>query len=348
MTMDDAPVDFRVLDTARNPTGVDAVRALLAQSQLAIDSDIHHFMQAWAGDHLVGCAGIAGNVIKCVAVADSWRGKNLSARLIQEMERFALAQGHFHLFLFTRPCNIERFRQSGFWPIVQCDDTAVLMENTPIGIQRYCKSLQALRKPGPRIGAIVMNANPFTLGHRYLVEKAAAACDWLHLFVVREDASFFPFTERLAMVRAGVASFGNVTVHEGSEYLISRATFPGYFLKDSGVVDQAWSCMDLLIFRHYIAPALGITHRFVGSEPFCAVTRYYNHAMHTWLEATDTDQTPNIAVVEIPRTCRNTGEAISASEVRRLLKAQHFARIRDIVPESTYSLLLHQYSAAVA
>lgn len=79
------------------------------------------------------------------------------------------------------------------------------MENTPQGIQRYCRALKCQRKAGKKIGAIVMNANPFTLGHRHLVEQAAGQCDALHLFVVREDASFFPFSARLEMVRAGVA-----------------------------------------------------------------------------------------------------------------------------------------------
>ncbi len=347
--MDDVPVDFHVIDISRNAQRTEEIRALLAANRLGMDSDVRYFMLALDNQRLVGCAGLAKNIIKCVAVAPEWRGQNLSARLLQEVEHYALAQGHFHLFLYTRPYNIDKFAQSGFWPIVQCDDSAVLMENTPIGIRRYCKQLRALRKNGARVGAIVMNANPFTLGHRYLAEQAARACDWLHLFVVREDASFFPFNERLAMVRSGVADIPNLTVHEGSHYLISRATFPGYFLKDKSAIEQAWGGMDLLIFRHYIAPALGITHRFVGSEPYCPVTRQYNQSMHSWLEATDTDQTPNITVVEIPRMCRKaTGDAISASEVRRLLKNQHFAHIRDIVPHTTYSLLLQQYRAAVA
>jgi [citrate (pro-3S)-lyase] ligase len=182
-----------------------------------------------------------------------------------------------------------------------------------------------------------MNANPFTLGHRHLVEQAARRCDWLHLFVVREDASFFPFRERLEMVRAGVAHLSNVSVHEGSQYIISRATFPAYFLKESGEVQQAWSEIDVLIFRDFIAPALGITHRFIGSEPFCDITRQYNQTLHQLL-------TPQISVVEIPRI-KATGNAISASEVRRLLRTQQVSRIREIVPESTFAHLKAHYSA---
>lgn len=329
-------LDFRLTDVARHPARLMQIRQLLADSGLGMDADIRLFVEAWSDAMLVGCAGLAGNVIKCVAVDKHLRGENLSARLLAEVENVALARGHFHLFLCTRPCNKERFQRSGFWPIAQSGNNAVLMENTPLGIERYCRSLARFRRDGARTGAIVMNANPFTLGHRHLVELAAARSDWLHLFVVREDASFFPFRARLEMVRAGVAHLANVTVHEGSSYILSRATFPAYFLKESGLVQQAWSEIDAVIFRRYIAPALGITHRFIGSEPFCDITRQYNDTLHRLLA-------DSIAVVEVPRM-KSTGHAISASEVRRLLKTQQFSRIREIVPESTFAWLEAHYA----
>src|SRR5690606_7451214 len=148
-------------------------------------------------------------VIKCVAVNEQLRGENLSARLLAEVQNAALERGHFHLFLCTRPCNKERFARSGFWPIAQSGNNAVLMENTPQGIERYCRSLGRMRMDGEMPGSIVMNANPFILGSRHLVEQAAKQCDALHLLVVREDASFFPFSARLGMVRAGVAHLPN-------------------------------------------------------------------------------------------------------------------------------------------
>lgn len=334
------PIDFRIADITSGAQRFTQIRNLLADSGLGMDNDITTFVEAWSGLRLVGCAGLAANVIKCVAVDENLRGENLSARLLAEVEHLALSRGHFHLFLCTRPCNKERFAHSGFWPIAQSGNNAVLMENTPSGISRYCRSLQPHRVEGKRVGAIVMNANPFTLGHRHLVEQAAHSCDHLHLFVVQEDASFFPFTDRLDMVRAGVAHLPNVTVHKGSEYIISRATFPAYFLKETGKVQQAWSEIDLLIFRDHIAPALGITHRFIGSEPFCDITRQYNQTMHRLLAGA-------VEVIEIPRI-KATGNAISASEVRRLLKTHQFSRIREIVPDTTFVHLAEHYSAEVA
>jgi [citrate (pro-3S)-lyase] ligase len=330
------PIVFRCTEVNSSPQRLAAIRKLLADSHLEMDGDITTFVEARAGNRVVGCAGLAGNVIKCVAVTPQLRGENLSAQLLTEVENLALSRGHFHLFLYTRPCNRDRFEHNGFWPIVQSGNDTILMENIPSGIQRYCHTLQAYRVPGKRIGSIVMNANPFTLGHRHLVEQAAKSCDWLHLFVVREDASFFPFSTRLNMVNMGVSDLANVTVHQGSEYIISRATFPTYFLKETCKVQQAWSETDLLIFRNYIAPALGITHRFIGSEPFCDVTHQYNQTMHRVLAGT-------IEVVEIPRI-KSTDKAISASEVRRLLKTNQFSRIREIVPDTTFACLESDYA----
>ncbi len=336
---DREPLDFSVLAVAHAGSALDDVRALLAASQLGMDADIRQFVVARDGKRLAGCAGIAGNVIKCVVVAADFRGDNLSARLVGEVENLAVRQGHFHLFLYTRPANIELFRGCGFYPLAQWDQVAVLMENTPVGIRLYARSLAQYYHPGAAIGTVVMNANPFTLGHRYLAEQAAAACDWLHIFVVREDVSLFPYAERLDMVRQGVAHIPNATVHAGSDYLISRATFPGYFLRDAQLVSQTYSAIDLLIFRNHIAPPLGITHRFVGTEPYCPLTHQYNRDMHDWLENPARSTRPPVRVVEIPRICQASGWAISASEVRALLKQRQLARIREIVPPSTFAYL---------
>ncbi|WP_353612875.1 [citrate (pro-3S)-lyase] ligase [Mangrovibacter phragmitis] len=336
--MTELTLTFSVTDLQRYPQRAEPARQLLADSGLGMDCDIHWMVEARRGGELVGCAGLVDNVIKCVAVSEKLRGENLSARLLSEVQNLALSHGYFHLFLCTRPCNRERFQRSGFWPVAQSGENAILMENTPRGIQRYCQSLSAFRQPGTHIGAIVMNANPFTKGHRYLVEQAAFSCDWLHVFVVREDASFIPFADRLAMVKNGVSGLPNVTVHPGSDYVISRATFPAYFLKDTGKVQRAWSEIDVLIFRDAIAPALGITHRFVGSEPFCKITRQYNQKLHSLLRG-------YITVVELPRI-KADGQAISASEVRRLLKTEQFSRLRDIVPETTFTHLVARYAAA--
>lgn len=193
------------------------------------------------------------------------------------------------------------------------------------------------RQPGRKIGAIVMNANPFTLGHRWLVEQAARQCDWLHLFVVKEDASCFSYHDRFTLIEKGIAGIDKVTLHPGSAYLISRATFPGYFLKEQGVVDDCHSQIDLQIFRERLAPALQITHRFVGTEPLCSLTRSYNQRMKALLEAPG--DAPPVEVVELARIEKNGGP-ISASRVRELYRQRNWQAVAALVPPGTLSFLM--------
>ncbi|RAU81270.1 [citrate (pro-3S)-lyase] ligase, partial [Klebsiella pneumoniae] len=184
---------------------------------------------------------------------------------------------------------------------------------------------------------IVMNANPFTLGHRWLVEQAASQCDWLHLFVVKEDASCFSYHDRFKLIEQGITGIDKVTLHPGSAYLISRATFPGYFLKEQGVVDDCHSQIDLQLFRERLAPALQITQRFVGTEPLCPLTRNYNQRMKSLLEAPG--DAPPIEVVELARIEKNGGP-VSASRVRELYRQRNWQAVAALVPPGTLSFLM--------
>lgn len=313
------------------------VEAFLQKAGLALEADCDVIVCAeWQGE-LVGCGAIAGNVLKCIAVSPALQGEGLSLKLLTELLTLAYELNRSELFLFTKPENSALFSGAGFWPIAQADGLAVLMENSSERLARYCRQLALYRQPGKNIGAIVMNANPFTLGHRYLLEQAAAQCDWLHLFVVKEDASFFRYVDRWALVEQGIRGIGNITLHPGSSYLISRATFPGYFLKEQGVVDDCHSQIDLQLFRQHLAPALGITHRFVGDEPFCPLTRAYNQRMHDILSDPN-GSGPVIEVVELARMEKN-GAPVSASRVRKLYAEHNWQGVSALVPAGTLAFL---------
>ncbi|WP_207958417.1 [citrate (pro-3S)-lyase] ligase [Caballeronia sp. SBC1] len=334
----DFEFEFETVCPANDPAQALAIRQLLANCHLDADPDIDVFVVAHREKQLVACAGLAANVIKCVAINPECRGESLSLQLVSRVVTLAAELGHFHLFLYARPCNEPFFRGCGFYPLVEVPDTMTLFENTPVGISRYCEQLRQTRHPGARIGCIVMNANPFTVGHQYLVRRALEACDWLHVFVVSEDVSQFRFADRFLLVSQGLAGTERLTVHYGSRYTISKATFPGYFLKDKGMIEHCRTAIDLLLFRQYIAPALGITHRFVGTEPFCVVTNRYNEDMKHWLQHTQAPGSP-VGVVEISRYVK-AGIPVSASAVRRLLATGDFARIRPLVPDSTFRFLM--------
>ncbi|MEM0652412.1 [citrate (pro-3S)-lyase] ligase [Klebsiella huaxiensis] len=322
----------------KDPRRREAVDLFLHQHQLSLEADCEIVIVAEHQRRIVCCGAIAGCVLKCIAVDPSLQGEGLSLKLLTELMTQAYELGRSELFLFTKPYSAALFSCAGFWPIARAGDQAVLMENSRERLARYCRQLTMYRQPGEKIGAIVMNANPFTLGHRWLVEQAARQCDWLHLFVVKEDASFFSYQDRVALIEQGIAGIENVTLHPGSAYVISRATFPGYFLKDKGVVDDCHCQIDLQLFREHLAPALGITHRFVGSEPLCGLTRNYNLRMRQLLEAPG--ETPAIKVVELDRVEKG-GEPISASRVRKLYNARQWSAIEPLVPPGTLSFLMH-------
>lgn len=316
-----------------------AVASFLKQAGLSLEADCEVVICAEGQNDIVGCGAIAGNVLKCIAVSPLIRGEGLSLKLLTELLTLAYELNRSELFLFTRPENSVLFSGAGFWPIAQAGTQAVLMENSSERLTRFCRQLALYRQPGKTIGAIVMNANPFTLGHRYLIEQAAARCDWLHLFVVKEDASQFRYTDRWALIEQGVVGIENLTLHPGSAYLISRATFPGYFLKEKGAVDDCHSQIDLQLFREHLAPALGITHRFVGNEPFCPLTRAYNQRMHDILGSPH-GRAPAIEVVELARMEKG-GAPVSASRVRKLYAERDWRAVSALVPAGTLAFLQH-------
>lgn len=188
---------------------------------------------------------------------------------------------------------------------------------------------QHLNTTPPRGGVVVMNCNPFTLGHRYLIEQAAKQVERLYVMVVREDCSLFAYTERKAMVEQGVADIENVNVIDGSDYAISRATFPTYFLKRLDDAADTQMLLDLDLFRRHIAPALGATVRFVGTEPTDQLTRRYNQLMHEALK--DVRETDRL---------EKDGNAVSASRVRKAMEEGDMNTIRQLVPPTTLPYII--------
>ena len=197
---------------------------------------------------------------------------------------------------------------------------------------------QKLRAKKIPIGALVMNCNPFTLGHQYLVEYAAAQVARLYIFVVEEDKSEFPFADRIELVRQGVNHLDNVEVLPSGKFIISQTTFSGYFNKAQLQDVQVDSSEDVEIFATEIAPTLGITIRFAGEEPIDNVTRQYNETMKKILPR------HGIEFREIPRKTFGD-EIISASKVREALKCGDFDRIKNLVPAATLMYLRGRHSA---
>lgn len=312
------------------PSGQKLVQHFLSQHSLDFDTGLEKYYGVFSGTTLVGGIGRQANILKCAAVDANLRGEGLLGALVSRAVADMKRAGIENIFVFTKPDNKVYFHDLGFSP-VETVANVILMESDSQAFTRYLNNCATLPHNG-KTGAVVMNCNPFTLGHRYLVQHAAEQCDSLLVFVVEEDASEFPFTDRIRLVREGTADIPGVTVTPGGAYIISAATFPSYFLKDSGKVSAAHTELDLTIFGKHIAPAARITQRFAGEEPLCPVTASYNQAMLSILPPLGVD------VHIIPRKTEGD-EVISASRVRSLFASKRFEELHPLVPESTYAYL---------
>ena len=303
------------------------VDALLVENGITQDANLDYICAMVDEENRVIATGSCfGATLRCFAVSQQHQGEGLLNEVVSHLMEYQMARGYTHLFLYTKIKSAKFFQSLGFYEIARVDGTLVFMENRRNGFPSYLSRLEKTARPGVS-GAIVMNANPFTLGHQYLVETAAGRCDTLHLFLLSEDASLVPFGVRKQLVQAGTAHLKNVVLHDSGPYIISNATFPSYFLKDDAAVIQGHAKLDLAIFVR-IARALGVTVRFVGEEPTSQVTGLYNEIMAAQLPENGID------CVILPRK-QALGKAISASTVRAALQAGDWQTLSQLVPQTT-------------
>ena len=333
------------------------VEQFLEANQLRLDEvDYYAVVTRPDSDEILAGGGLQGDIVKCIAVGEQLRDEHISNRLISHLISEASQRGHQSVKVFTKPQNRQIFESLGFRLVGEAP-LAILMENGQ-GIERYKSYLQGVsdtisRTPVPphphTSGIIVMNANPFTRGHQYLIEQAAQQVEHLFVIPVKEDKSLFPYVERKAMIEAAIKLIeskspslsgegwggASITLCEGSDYAISAATFPTYFLKRLDDAADTQMRLDLDIFKRHLAPALSATIRFVGSEPDDALTCHYNELMREMLPE----------VREIERMQEN-GEVVSASKVRKALENGDFQRAAALVPPTTIPYLLAHLATA--
>lgn len=342
------------------------IEAFLKRNALRID-DMNYYAAVLDDDgEMIAGGGLKDDVIKCVAVDDAHKGEAIANTLVSHLISHANQEGYGCIKLFTKPKNRQLFESLSFRLLAEAPE-AILMETGIGGISNTVEALKKIKEESEKYkeynneckedskkckentsylntstphhlnttmqptGCIVMNCNPFTLGHRYLVESASRMVEHLFVIVVREDRSAFSYQERKAMVTAGTADLKNVTVCDGSEYAISNTTFPTYFLKRLSDATDTQILLDLDLFRRHIAPALGAEVRFVGTEPTDELTRRYNELM---MESLGKDH-----VVQIPRL-ENGGVAVSASRVRRAMDSNSLKEAAQLVPPTTLPYII--------
>ena len=342
------------------------IEAFLKRNGLRID-DMNYYAAVLDDDgEMIAGGGLKDDVIKCVAVDDAHKGEAIANTLVSHLISHANQEGYGCIKLFTKPKNRQLFESLSFRLLAEAPE-AILMETGIGGISNTVEALKKIKEESEKYkeynkeckedskecrentsylntstpqhlnttmqptGCIVMNCNPFTLGHRYLVESASRMVEHLFVIVVREDRSAFSYQERKAMVTAGTADLKNVTVCDGSEYAISNTTFPTYFLKRLSDATDTQILLDLDLFRSHTAPALGAEVRFVGTEPTDELTRRYNELM---MKSLGKDH-----VVQIPRL-ENGGVAVSASRVRRAMDSNSLKEAAQLVPPTTLPYII--------
>ncbi|MFV0498825.1 MAG: [citrate (pro-3S)-lyase] ligase [Bacilli bacterium] len=288
---------------------------------------------------LIGAISLDGNCIKQICIDVRYQGEGIAATLVSKAIIYANTQGISDLVVYTKPIYETIFNTLGFTTIIKTPQV-LFLENKRDGINEYCKNLSKSMVKGDKISSLVMNLNPITNGHLYLIKECVKNSDHTHLFLVKEDKSEFPYKVRLELLKEAVVGIDNLTIHDGSDYIISATTFPTYFINSQDDIDKSYPTLDVNIFGTYIVKALGINFRYVGSEPFSKTTNIYNGILQSELPKYD------VEVILLDRICYNEN-VISATMVRKLIKQDKLEEVRNYVPKCVYEYLKSDNSTEI-
>ena len=305
---------------------------LLRSSELTMPQETDDNLGLYDGDELIGCGFLKGNILQGLVIDKKRQGDGLSATLVTGLIKLAAGRGINYIRVFTKPAMASLLTGLGMRVVADASPYAVFLEYGHGSAGAVSAHLLDLARDKPEdCAGIVMNCNPFTKGHRALIERAAAENPWVWVIAVEEDKSVFPYEARLRLMREGTEDLRNAQVIPGGEYVISSLTFPAYFTRDADLA-AAQGAMDAAIFARVIAPALKITRRYVGTEPYSESTGLYNLALRRFLPP------GGIEVIEVPRVSAS-GTIISASKTREYIKQENWDAVKEMVPDCTWRYL---------
>lgn len=302
--------------------------AFLNSHHLEYEWDIEYAITIHNNDEIIATASISNNVMKCFLVRDDYKSMGLTNKMFTHLENILQQKGIHHYFVFTTPENEKIFTSLNMKRIVKTMNT-VLLE----GGQTITEVLTSLKEEyhlsENKKSCIIINANPLTNGHMYLIDTARKASEELLIFVVSEDLSTFPFEDRFEIIKEATKDMDNVTVLPSLSYLVSRITFPKYFLREDQLVNSEQTLIDVLVYKEYYRKIFNIKNRFLGEEPYSFNTNKYNETLKSYLN----DQ------ITIIKRKEYNNKAISASTVRSLIKNNNLEHLEAYVPKATLNYL---------
>lgn len=316
-----------------NPTEKKEVEEFLTKFELQYDKGVDFTVVARENNKIIATVSKQKNIIKCFAIDHSHQGEGISTKILTSVINKMFDEGYFHNLVFTKTKNKSLFQGMGYKEVAHTDKV-ILMEMGNKSIDKTINKIITKYDINTSIkrAMIVMNCNPFTFGHQYLIEKAASENSEVLIFIVEEDKSSFLFKDRIELVRQGTSHIKNVKVIPGTEYLISSATFPNYFLRQEDDFLIEYTKLDAAICGSQFGKKLNINRRYVGDEPYCKVTNRYNESLKEILP------TYGMQVIVVPRKELN-GKVISASTVREYIKEDKTQELKALVPQTTYDFL---------
>lgn len=319
----------------RDQVGKQQWSDFLIKADLIPDDQLDYTIGIYDQEQLIGTGSTFRNILKCLAIDSSYQNENLLSKIVQALRERLEEIGYQHYFLYTKPKTSQLFGSLGFTEIAATTELVFMEQGFP-DFADYLVELKKQQRMTQHNAAIVMNANPFTNGHLYLVTEAAKRAETVYLFVLSEERSLFDAKTRFELVKEGVRHLSNVVVLPTREYLVSSATFPSYFLKDQAKasIAQVQAVLDATLFKEKIASTLSISTRFVGEEPFSEVTEIYNQAMKKTFGS-------ELKLVVLPRK-KSGEEAISATRVRTLMEQGNYTAIKPLVPRKTFEEIMKQ------
>ena len=306
---------------------INKIKEFLLNFDLKFEDSTQLTIYAEEDSQIVGTVSASGNLIKQLAVSNSMQGEDLASKLISQMLSTLAASGIYHYRVFTKPEYKDTFINLGFKPIV-ASDKFVALESGDGKISGAISRLST--KITMEMGfieddtaAIVINGNPFHEGHLSLCEYAMKRHKRLIVFIVEEDDSLFTFKERFSMAYLALKPYANVIVLPSTDYIVSKSTFPSYFLKSVDETTEQFATYDALIFKEHFMPALGIKKRYFGSESSDYMVLYNNVVSRILGDGMEI----------VPRFSTND-EVISAKRIRKLIEEKNYEEALKLIPQS--------------
>ena len=300
----------------------------LHHHNLDYEFDINYSILVYDKDILIATASLSNNVMKCFLVDELYKNQNITNLMFKYLVNELREKNVNHFFVFTTPDNEEVFLSLNMKKIVKTMNT-VLLEGGE-NIQNVLADLKAKYNiSANKKAAVIINANPMTNGHLYLIEQASIENEEVLVFVVSEDLSSFPFKDRMAIIKEATRHLENVTVLPTLSYLVSKLTFPKYFLKEDQLIKDEQTLVDVLVYKQYYTKIFNINCRYLGDEPYSFNTSKYNKVLKDHLGQ-------HIKI--IPRKEHNH-QPISASLIRKFIKTNKLDKIQEYVPQATFDYL---------